>query len=138
MNKIVLLLLSLVISGSTWANPQIEKAVRLFNQKEYQSAQKILQQESNKGSAYATYWLGVVQYKYRQHFEAGSTFLKAAEMGSPWAMAVMAGSELNVLSPCNYLGWPCDKKWREKALEGWKKQAEQNNGKAMYAYNIKL
>ncbi len=58
MHKIIPLLLTIIISGAAWANPQIEKAVRLFNQKEYQAAQTILQQEADKGSAHATYWLG--------------------------------------------------------------------------------
>ncbi|CCN70106.1 conserved hypothetical protein [Vibrio nigripulchritudo SFn118] len=79
----------------------------------------------------------MVQYKNGKHFEAGDTFLKAAEMGSPWAMAILAGKDLNIDSPCDYLGWSCDKEWADKAFEGWKIQAENGNGKAMFAMRVK-
>ncbi|WP_196767285.1 sel1 repeat family protein, partial [Vibrio nigripulchritudo] len=64
-------------------------------------------------------------------------FLKAAEMGSPWAMAILAGKELNSNSPCDYLGWTCNEEWKDKAFEGWKVQAENGNGKALYAMRVK-
>ncbi|MEX0336524.1 sel1 repeat family protein [Vibrio tubiashii] len=119
----------LLCSGKLWAMTPVEQGIRLFNQKEYQQAQQIFQQQSEQGSAYATYWLGVTQYKNRQQFEAGKSFLKAAEMGSPWAMDVLAG---NGNSPCEYLGWACDAAWTDKAIPLWEKQASQGNGKAMY------
>ncbi|MCZ4293981.1 sel1 repeat family protein [Vibrio sinaloensis] len=135
--KQTLFIFLLLCSGKLWAISPVEQGIRLFNQKEYQQAQQIFQQQSEQGSAYATYWLGVTQYNNRQQFEAGQTFLKAAEMGSPWAMAVLAGSELNGNSPCNYLGWPCDPSWKSKAIDGWEKQAANKNGKAMFALAIK-
>ncbi|WP_038147430.1 sel1 repeat family protein [Vibrio nigripulchritudo] len=135
--KIVFLQISMVLAPFAWASNSIEQGIRLFNQKEYTQAQEILLEESRQGSAYATYWLGVVQYKNGEHFEAGDSFLKAAEMGSPWAMAILAGKELNIDSPCDYLGWPCDGKWADKAFEGWKVQAESGNGKAMFAMRVK-
>ncbi|MBD1555882.1 sel1 repeat family protein [Vibrio sp. S9_S30] len=135
--KKLFLLISILFCPFLWADNSIERGIRLFNQKEYALAQELLLEESKKGSAYATYWLGVVQYKNGEHFEAGDTFLKAAEMGSPWAMAILAGKELNIDSPCDYLGWPCDEQWAGKAFEGWKTQAENGNGKAMYAMRVK-
>ncbi|MDE1236470.1 sel1 repeat family protein [Vibrio aestuarianus] len=136
MRKIIVICLMLLHSA-VWAMESVEQGIRLFNQKEYQQAQQIFQQQSDTGSAYATFWLGVTQYKNRQHFEAGDTFLKAAEMGDPWAMAVLAGSALNLNSPCNYLGWPCDEKWKDEAFSGWKKQADEGNGKAILALRVK-
>ncbi|MCZ4293982.1 sel1 repeat family protein [Vibrio sinaloensis] len=127
--KQTLFIFLLLCSGKLWAIESVEQGIRLFNQKEYQQAQQIFQQQSEQGSAYATYWLGVTQYKNRQQFEAGRTFLKAAEMGSPWAMDVLAG---NGNSPCKYLGWACDTAWTDKAIPLWEKQASQGNGKAMY------
>lgn len=135
--KSIFLIFSVFYTSLIWASNTIEQGIRLFNQKEYTQAQEILLEESRQGSAYATYWLGVVQYKNGEHFEAGDSFLKAAEMGSPWAMAILAGKELNIDSPCDYLGWPCDKEWADKALEGWKIQAENGNGKAMFAMRVK-
>lgn len=39
-----------------------------------------------------------------ERFQAGDTFLKAAEMGDPWAMYMLAPRDGN---PCRYFGWPC-------------------------------
>ncbi|MGD8118486.1 tetratricopeptide repeat protein [Vibrio sp. TRT 29B02] len=127
--KKTLFIFLLLCSGKLWAISPIEQGIRLFNQKQYPQAEQIFQQQSDQGSAYATYWLGVTQYKNRQQFEAGQTFLKAANMGDPWAMDVLAG---NGNSPCKYLGWPCDEAWTDKAIPQWEKQASQGNGKAMY------
>ncbi|ENI4487656.1 sel1 repeat family protein [Vibrio fluvialis] len=134
MKKIIVICLMLLHS-TVWAMESVEQGIRLFNQKEYQQAQQIFQQQSDAGSAYATFWLGVTQYKNRQHFEAGETFLKAAEMGDPWAMGVLGDVNLYVNNPCKFLGWPCDEKWLKKAKQGWKALAENGNGKAEFAYS---
>ncbi|MCG6351798.1 tetratricopeptide repeat protein [Vibrio fluvialis] len=135
MKKIIVICLMLLHSA-VWANAPIEQGVRLFNQKEYQQAQQIFQQQSDAGSAYATFWLGVTQYKNRQHFEAGETFLKAAEMGDPWAMNVLGDKYIYAFNPCRFLGWPCDDKWNDKAFRVWKKQADEGNGNAILALRI--
>ncbi|WP_417869189.1 sel1 repeat family protein [Vibrio furnissii] len=134
MKKIIVICLMLLHS-TVWAMESVEQGIRLFNQKEYQQAQQIFQQQSDAGSAYATFWLGVTQYKNRQHFEAGETFLKAAEMGDPWAMGVLGDVNLYANNPCKFLGWPCDEKWLTKAKLGWKTLAENGNGKAEFAYS---
>ncbi|ENM5924725.1 sel1 repeat family protein [Vibrio mimicus] len=136
MRKIIVICL-ILLHNAVWSMEPVEQGIRLFNQKEYQQAEKIFQQQSDNGSAYATYWLGVTQYQNLKHFQAGATFLKAAKMGDPWAMAVLAGSALNLNSPCNYLGWPCDEKWKDEAFNGWKKQADEGNGKAILALRVK-
>ncbi|MBL4240751.1 sel1 repeat family protein [Vibrio fluvialis] len=136
MKKIIVICLMLLHSAA-WAMESVEQGIRLFNQKEYQQAEEIFQQQSDNGNAYATYWLGVTQYQNLKHFQAGATFLKAAKMGDPWAMAVLAGSALNLNSPCNYLGWPCDEKWKDEAFSGWKKQVDEGNGKAILALRVK-
>ncbi|EPE2649839.1 sel1 repeat family protein [Vibrio fluvialis] len=136
MKKIIVICLMLLHSAA-WAMESVEQGIRLFNQKEYQQAEEIFQQQSDNGSAYATYWLGVTQYQNLKHFQAGATFLKAAKMGDPWAMAVLAGSALNLNSPCSYLGWPCDEKWKDEAFSGWKKQVDEGNGKAILALRVK-
>ncbi|HFG2121722.1 TPA: sel1 repeat family protein [Vibrio cholerae] len=135
MKKIIVICLMLLHSA-VWANAPIEQGIRLFNQKEYQQAQQIFQQQSDAGSAYATFWLGVTQYKNRQHFEAGDTFLKAAEMGDPWAMNVLGDKYICAFNPCRFLGWPCDDKWNDKAFRVWKKQADEGNGNAILALRI--
>lgn len=124
--------------SAAWANKPIEQGIRLFNQSEYQQAEQIFQQQSENGSAYATFWLGVAQYKNSQHFEAGETFLHAAEMGDPWAMGLLGRANLYANNPCDYLGWPCDNKWLSKSIEGWKKLAEQGDGKAEFALEINI
>ncbi|MBY8136094.1 sel1 repeat family protein [Vibrio fluvialis] len=135
MKKIIVICLMLLHSA-VWAMESVEQGIRLFNQKEYQQAQQIFQQQSDAGSAYATFWLGVTQYKNRQHFEAGETFLKAAEMGDPWAMNVLGDKYIYAFNPCRFLGWPCDEKWSTKAKQGWKAFAEDGDGKAAFALKI--
>ncbi|EOV1172568.1 tetratricopeptide repeat protein [Vibrio fluvialis] len=135
MKKIIVICLMLLHS-TVWAMESVEQGIRLFNQKEYQQAQQIFQQQSDAGSAYATFWLGVTQYKNRQHFEAGQTFLKAAEMGDPWAMNVLGDKYIYANNPCRFLGWPCDDKWNDKAFRVWKKQADEGNGNAILALRI--
>lgn len=78
MKSIWLLALALTTNVS-WATSPVEQGIRLFNQKEYQQAKQIFQQQSEQGNAYATYWLAITQYKNGQHFDAGNTFLKAAQ-----------------------------------------------------------
>ncbi len=129
--KKILFILLLFTQNTVWAQSPTEQGILLFNQKEYQQAEEILQQQSNDGSAYATFWLGVVQYKNRKHFQAGDTFLKAAQMGDPWAMGVLSGHEYYVNNPCNYLSWPCDEKWYDLAVSKWRQEAENGNGKAL-------
>ena len=135
MKKIIVICLMLLHS-TVWAMESVEQGIRLFNQKEYQQAQQIFQQQSDAGSAYATFWLGVTQYKNHQHFEAGETFLKAAEMGDPWAMGVLGDVNLYANNPCKFLGWPCDEKWLKKAKQGWKVLAENGDGKAAFTLKI--
>ncbi|ENM5835460.1 sel1 repeat family protein [Vibrio metoecus] len=135
MKKIIVICLMLLHSA-VWAMESVEQGIRLFNQKEYQQAQQIFQQQSDAGSAYATFWLGVTQYKNRQHFEAGQTFLQAAEMGDPWAMNVLGDKYIYAFNPCRFLGWPCDDKWNDKAFRVWKKQADEGNGNAILALRI--
>ncbi|HDZ9535814.1 SEL1-like repeat protein [Vibrio metoecus] len=135
MKKFIVICLMLLHSA-VWAMESVEQGIRLFNQKEYQQAQQIFQQQSDAGSAYATFWLGVTQYKNRQHFEAGQTFLQAAEMGDPWAMNVLGDKYIYAFNPCRFLGWPCDDKWNDKAFRVWKKQADEGNGNAILALRI--
>ncbi|WP_434996543.1 sel1 repeat family protein [Vibrio scophthalmi] len=123
---------ALSISSNVFATT-LEKGKLLFNQKEYKQAKLVFSQLANNGDAHALYWLGVTQYESGLHMEAGDTFLKAAEMGSPWAMGILAGENFNSNSPCGYLGWPCDSQWEEKAIDGWEKLAAQGDGKALYA-----
>ncbi|HDI3196931.1 sel1 repeat family protein [Vibrio cholerae] len=135
MKKIIFICL-ILLHSAVWAMESVEQGIRLFNQKEYQQAQHIFQQQSDAGSAYATFWLGVTQYKNRQHFEAGQTFLQAAEMGDPWAMNVLGDKYIYAFNPCRFLGWPCDDKWNDKAFRVWKKQADEGNGNAILALRI--
>ena len=128
-----LVLISALLTSSDAFSATLEQGQLLFNQKEYKQAKLVFSQLANKGDVHALYWLGVTQYESGQHMEAGDTFLKAAEMGSPWAMGILAGDNFNSNSPCGYLGWPCDSKWEEKAIDGWEKLAAQGDGKAVYA-----
>ncbi|MGL4577301.1 hypothetical protein [Vibrio metoecus] len=45
----------MLLHSAVWANAPIEQGIRLFNQKEYQQAQQIFQQQSDAGSSYAAF-----------------------------------------------------------------------------------
>lgn len=71
--KQTLLIFQLLCSGKLWVISPVEQGGQLFNQKEYQQAQQIFQQQSEQASAYAIYWLAITQYKIGQHIDAGNT-----------------------------------------------------------------
>ncbi|MGF1727854.1 sel1 repeat family protein [Photobacterium nomapromontoriensis] len=112
----------------------IQQGIHLYNQAKIKQAKAVFQAEADKGSAAATYWLGVTQYESDERFEAGDSFYKAAKMGNPWAMDLLVPGGN---SPCDYLGWPCDEAWHEKAMAGWAKLGVEGDGKAKYAMHVK-
>jgi hypothetical protein len=113
----------------------LDYGLSLLNEGKYKAANEIFRALSDKGNAKASYWLAYTQFKTSGTLGAGSSLLKAAEGGNPWAMATLAGTHMPKVttSYCNYLGWPCDEKWVDKAIEGWERLAEEGDGKAMYA-----
>ncbi|MGF1692875.1 sel1 repeat family protein [Photobacterium kagoshimensis] len=116
-----------LLSPLSFAN-NLEKGIELFNQREYKQAMPIFESLSNAGDIEATYWLGASQYRTGEKFEAGYTYLEAAKKGNPWAMDMLVPRDG---SPCSYLRWPCDEKWKNKAITTWKQQAANGSGKAM-------
>lgn len=113
----------------------LEKGIEILNQGQFKKAREIFKPLAEHGNANAAYWLAYTQFKTAETLYVGSNLLKAAEGGNPWAMATLAGTHMPKVttSYCNYLGWPCDEKWVDKAIEGWERLAEEGNGKAMYA-----
>lgn len=113
----------------------LEKGIDVLNQGQFKRAREIFKPLAEHGDANAAYWLAYTQFKTSSTLEAGSSLLKSAEGGNPWAMATLAGIHMPKVdrSFCGYLGWPCDEQWVDKAIEGWKKLAEEGDGKAMYA-----
>ncbi|OOE79593.1 hypothetical protein BZG72_13740 [Salinivibrio sp. PR6] len=113
----------------------LEKGIDVLNQGQFKKAREIFKPLAEHGDANAAYWLAYTQFKTSSTLEAGSSLLKSAEGGNPWAMATLAGIHMPKVdrSFCGYLGWPCDEQWVDKAIEGWKKLAEEGDGKAMYA-----
>ena len=136
--------LSWAADGDVSANAEseaklVERAVRLVNQRKSYKAVEILQSDVFKEDANAQFWLGVALYRSSEHFIAGDAFLKSANLGNPWAMAVLGGGLDNIIyqaSPCGYLGWGCDDAWNDKAIKIWKGLAEQGDPDALYAYTL--
>ncbi|OOF23016.1 hypothetical protein BZJ19_13980 [Salinivibrio proteolyticus] len=133
MIKVFFLFLILISMGAQ--SKTLRDGLSLINQEKYKEANDIFKILSDKGDATASYWLAYTQFKTSGTLGVGSSLLKAAEGGNPWAMATLAGTHMPKVttSYCNYLGWPCDEKWVDKAIEGWEKLAEEGDGKAMYA-----
>ncbi|WP_131826213.1 SEL1-like repeat protein, partial [Salinivibrio siamensis] len=113
----------------------LEEGIEILNQGQFKKAREIFKPLAEHGDANAAYWLAYTQFKTAETLYVGSNLLKAAEGGNPWAMATLAGTHMPKVttSYCNYLGWPCDEKWVDKAIEGWERLAEEGDGKAMYA-----
>ncbi|OOE32027.1 hypothetical protein BZG04_15840, partial [Salinivibrio kushneri] len=113
----------------------LAKGIEILNQGQFKKAREIFKPLAEHGDANAAYWLAYTQFKTAETLNVGSNLLKAAEGGNPWAMATLAGTHMPKVttSYCNYLGWPCDEKWVDKAIKGWEKLAEEGDGKAMYA-----
>lgn len=125
--KSKLLLILLILSPLSYAD-SLGKA--LFNTMQYQKAKEELPKLSDAGDSDASFWLALVQFRTGKSHVAGDTMLKAAKQGNPWAMRLMV-PEWN--GYCDFLGWPCGKEWKAKAIESWKKLAANNDGKAIYA-----
>lgn len=129
MIRIIIASLCLIVSFNAFAT-SINEGITLFNQKGFKQAKVIFEPLAKQGDARAMFWLGVSQFQTGEQFEAASTLLQAAEAGNPWAMHLMVPS---YNSYCDYLGWPCDEEWMDKAIAEWEKRADQGDGKAMYA-----
>lgn len=129
MIRIIIASLCLIVSFNAFAT-SINEGITLFNQKGFKQAKVIFEPLAKQGDARALFWLGVSQFQTGEQYEAASTLLQAAEAGNPWAMHLMVPSYNKI---CDYLGWPCDEGWMDKAIAEWKKRANQGDGKAMYA-----
>ncbi|WP_283130135.1 hypothetical protein [Enterovibrio norvegicus] len=128
--KILCFTALLAIATLASANDGTARGISKYNEGVFHEARSLFLAQSEKGDAYATFWLGITQWETGERLEAGDTFLHAAEMGDPWAMYMLVPRDGN---PCRYLGWPCDEAWKAKALAGWKVLAEQGSAKAQFA-----
>ncbi|MFM2477290.1 hypothetical protein [Celerinatantimonas sp. MCCC 1A17872] len=109
----------------------VDAGLDALNHHEFAKAEKIFADQADKGDAHAMYWLGNT-YQLEggmKRLDAGRILLKAAKMGDPWAMSRLDPD--NGLSLCTV--WPCNSKWKSKAVEGWEKLSKQGNGKATFA-----
>ncbi|WP_207907500.1 sel1 repeat family protein [Celerinatantimonas diazotrophica] len=113
------------------AMPGIHNGLDALWHHHYQKAEKVFQELGEQGDAHAMYWLGNT-YQLEggmKRLDAGEIFLKAANMGDPWAMYRLYTK--NPYSLCTV--WPCSSKWDSKAAEIWEKQSKEGNGKATFA-----
>ncbi|MFM2479728.1 hypothetical protein [Celerinatantimonas sp. MCCC 1A17872] len=113
------------------AKPAIHDGLDALSHHEFAKAEKIFAEQADKGDAHAMYWLGNT-YQLEggmKRLDAGRILLKAAQMGNPWAMGRLDPD--NGLSLCTV--WPCNSKWKSKAVEGWEKLSKQGNGKATFS-----
>ena len=120
MIRIIIASLCLIVSFSAFATT-VDEGISIFNQKEFKEAKAIFEPLAKQGDARALFWLGVSQFQTGEQYEAASTLLQAAEAGNPWAMHLMVPSYNKI---CDYLGWPCDEGWMDKAIAEWKKRAK--------------
>ncbi|MFM2477285.1 hypothetical protein [Celerinatantimonas sp. MCCC 1A17872] len=113
----------------------VDSGLDALNHHEFAKAEKIFDEQANKGDAHAMYWLGNT-YQLEggmKRLDAGRILLKAAKMGDPWAMYRLYTK--NPYSLCTV--WPCDSKWDGKAAAIWEKQSKEGNGKATFALALR-
>ncbi|MFM2477283.1 hypothetical protein [Celerinatantimonas sp. MCCC 1A17872] len=113
------------------AMPSIHDGLDALWHHHYQKAEQVFQKLGEQGNAHAMYWLGNT-YQLEggmKRLDAGRILLKAAKMGDPWAMDRLDPD--NAFPFCSF--WPCDSKWKGKALESWEKLSKKGNGKATFA-----
>ncbi|ASA58111.1 hypothetical protein [Vibrio gazogenes] len=129
MNQIIksLLIYVTVFSYESFA-ATVDDGITQFNQMQYKQAQAVFEPLVKQGNARAMFWLGVTQFRTGEQFKAGHTLLKSAEAGNPWAMLMMSPKDNGY---CDYLGWPCDPSWRDKAFSTLQVLADQGNGNAI-------
>ncbi|MFM2479730.1 hypothetical protein [Celerinatantimonas sp. MCCC 1A17872] len=127
----ITVLLCFAISFPLQAKLAIHDGLDALQHHHYQKAEQVFQKLGEQGNAHAMYWLGNT-YQLEggiKRLDAGRILLKAAQMGDPWAMSRLDPD--NGLSLCTI--WPCNSKWKSKAVEGWEKLSKQGNGKATFA-----
>ncbi|WP_131911243.1 SEL1-like repeat protein [Celerinatantimonas diazotrophica] len=113
------------------AMPAIHNGIDALWHHQYKKAEQVFSQLAERGNAHAMYWLGNT-YQLEggmKRLDAGRILLKAAEMGDPWAMERLDPD--NGLSLCTV--WPCNSKWKSRAVEGWEKLSKQGDGKATFS-----
>ncbi|WP_131911251.1 SEL1-like repeat protein [Celerinatantimonas diazotrophica] len=117
------------------AMPTIHNGLDALRHHHYQKAEQVFQTLGEQGNAHAMYWLGNT-YQLEggmKRLDAGEIFLKAANMGDPWAMYRLYTK--NPYSLCTV--WPCSSKWDSKAAAIWERQSKQGNGKATFALALR-
>ncbi|CAG9298344.1 hypothetical protein EV690_0380 [Celerinatantimonas diazotrophica] len=131
----IVILLCIAMSFPIRAMPAIHNGLDALSHHHYQKAEQVFSQLAEQGDAHAMYWLGNT-YQLEggmKRLDAGEIFLKAANMGDPWAMYRLYTK--NPYSLCTV--WPCSSKWDSKAVEIWERQSKQGNGKATFALALR-
>ncbi len=125
------LLFIILLLNTPLALASFEQGMAHVQLGEFAKAEPFLLAEAEKGNRDAMYWLGFALQKqsFEKGVQAGGWYYKAAELGDPWAIAVLANK-----NTCSFMGWHCllGKEWRAKQHNAWKEMAANGDGNAEY------
>ncbi len=109
-------------------------AIIAIQEGRWHNAEELLNPLVEQGNADAMFWLADITYSSSAFSDGGKWFLKAAELGNPYA-AIKLSPKYNISNDCNWwLKSFCDEKWGEVGLKTLKSRAKNGDIKAAYAY----
>lgn len=110
------------------------KPVLAIQQKRWSEAINMLKPMAEQGNSTAMFWLGDITYSANAFSDGGKWFVRAAELGNPYA-ALRLSPSLSFGHDCDrWLKAYCDSKWDDIGLKGLLKLAHDGDTKAAYAY----
>lgn len=110
------------------------KPVLAIQQKRWSEAIEMLKPMAEQGNSTAMFWLGDITYSANAFSDGGKWFVRAAELGNPYA-ALRLSPSLSFGYDCDrWLKAYCDSKWDDIGLKGLLKLAQGGDSKAAYVY----
>lgn len=108
-------------------------AILAIQEHRWGDATDLLKPLVEQGNAEAMFWLGDMTYRSSMFSggEGAALFLKAAELGNPYAALKLSHYNYNCEMRMKFY---CDEKWGEKGLKILKERANNGDAKAAYAY----
>ncbi len=110
------------------------KALLAIQQKRWWEAAEELEPLVEQGDPDAMFWYGEITYSSSFSAEGGKWFVKAAELGNPYAAMKIAPKYTFTYDCERWLSRYCDDKWGEIGLKLLQQRADKGDVKAAYAY----
>jgi hypothetical protein len=121
------------LSNAYEPREELYGALLAIQQDKTKQAVDILTPLAEQGDSDAMFWLGEITYSSSIFSNGGEWFVKAAQLGNPYA-AIKLSPEFNISYDCErWLSTYCDEKWGSIALRLLNDKAKKGDVKAEYA-----